>query len=130
MSGASPLDPRATTPPTPARAHFSTFAPIARTSMSSLSNGVTIGGKTAAKFTAGERTTDQRPASTDKKSREQSFCSRLGNTPCVLVDLTAPDRFGTLPVVVEDRPERLVEIFAVSQEGFAEHAFLSRADLA
>src|SRR5207237_6890994 len=34
-----------------------------------------------------------------------------------------------LPILVENRPQRLIEILAVLQERFAEQAFLHRADL-
>src|SRR5215204_3543007 len=45
------------------------------------------------------------------------------------MNLAAPHRLRTAPVVVQDGPERLIQVFAVAQEGFAQDTLLDRADL-
>src|SRR6188474_3014820 len=57
----------------------------------------------------------------------------LLRTPIGLVDdhrLRAARCAGRTPVFLDDGIERLVEIFAVAEERFAQHAFLHRAHLA
>src|SRR6266478_5037990 len=41
-----------------------------------------------------------------------------------------PDGFGQEPFVLKDRPERLIQIFPVPEEGPPQHAFLHRPELA
>src|SRR5687767_12131911 len=45
------------------------------------------------------------------------------------VDDRAPDRLGLVPVLPDDRPERLVEVLAPPQEAAAQHGFFHGADL-
>src|SRR4051812_31846954 len=40
----------------------------------------------------------------------------------------APDRLGLAPVLPDDRPECLVEVFAVAQEALAQHGLFHRSD--
>src|SRR5215203_533584 len=66
--------------------------------------------------------------------RPLSFCSRytasvLTPPSARLVNLRPPHRLATAPIVVEDRPQRLIEILPVAEERLAQHALLHRADL-
>src|SRR4051794_40863318 len=46
------------------------------------------------------------------------------------VNPRTPDRLGSSPVFVENRPQRLVEILAIAQERLPQDAFLQRTHLA
>src|SRR5262245_50961805 len=49
--------------------------------------------------------------------------------PCRLVNARTPHRLRAAPVLVEDRPQGLVEVLTVAQERLSQDAFLNRADL-
>ena len=112
----------------------------------SLSNGVVIGGNTARRFTTGGyykvplirvirvirtvhvlrvvrvvrviRVTgvDPRRSAAPKKRGGPGGPPLLVFAAFALVNLATPDGLGAAPILVEDGPERLVEVLAVAQE--------------
>ena len=117
------------------RIQRSTLPRMAVASTSPSANGVGIGGKTAASVI--EPTgyhADGWIRIAGKRKKPEAGWSRLRQSSCAespgLMDPGTPHGLRTAPVLVQDRPQRLVEVFAVAEERLAQDAFLHRADLA
>src|SRR5947207_2220428 len=55
----------------------------------------------------------------------------MGRTsePCVSVELGAPDSLRSVPILFDNRPQRLIEICSTAKERFSQDALLDRAQL-
>src|SRR5439155_9037966 len=115
-SAASPFVPSARIPPRPAPIQWRTLAAIAAASISPPVNGVGIGGKIVRRFTAKTYHKKKRRGLVDRAIPSFAGCFLPSAVRRSSVDSDAPHRALCLPVLVEDGPQRLVEVLAVAEE--------------